>query len=59
MYSSPDEESSGVVGVELGKQEVSDVELISGGRCGGLVTGISVWFVSGWCIQHGKWCKVV
>ncbi len=55
---SPDGESSGVVGVELGKQEVRDVELISGGQCGGLVTGI-FWFISGWCIWRGKWCKVV
>ncbi len=53
---SPDRESSGVVGVELGKWEVHDVELVSGGQCGGLVTGI-IRFVSGWCIQHGKWCK--
>ncbi len=42
-------ESSGVVGVELGKWEVCDVELVSGGQCGGLVTGI-FWFVNGWCI---------
>ncbi len=53
-----DGESSGVIGVELGKQEVHDVELVSGGQCGGLVTGI-IWFVSGWCIRHGKWCKAV
>ncbi len=53
-----DGESSGVVGVELGKREVRDVELISGGQCGGLVTGI-IWFVSGWCIQRVKWCKAV
>ncbi len=55
---SPDRESSGVVGVELAKHEVHDVELVSGGQCGGLVTGI-FWFISGWCIWHGKWCKVV
>jgi hypothetical protein len=55
---SPDGESFSVVGVELGKQEVHDVELVSGGRCGGHVTGI-IWFVSGWCIRCGKWCKVV
>ncbi len=54
---SPDAESSGVVSVELGKREVRDVELISGGQCSGLVAGISVWFVSGWCVWHGKWCK--
>jgi hypothetical protein len=54
-----DGESSGVIGVELGKWEVHDVELVSGGQCSGLVTGISVWFVSGWCIQHGKWYKAV
>ncbi len=43
---SPDGESLGVVGVELGKQEVCDVELIGGGQCGGLVDGV-FWFVSG------------
>ncbi len=51
-----DGESSSVVGVELGDWEVCDVELGSGGQCGGLVTGI-FWYVSGWCIQRGKWCK--
>ncbi len=35
-----------------------DVELVSGGQCGGLVTGI-FWFISVLCIQHGKWCKAV
>jgi hypothetical protein len=55
---SPDGESFGVIGVELGKQEVRDVELISGGQCGELVTEI-FWLVSGWCIQRGKWCKAV
>ncbi len=50
---SPDGESSGVIGVELGKGKVRDVELVSGGQCGGLVTGI-VWSVSGWCVQRGK-----
>jgi hypothetical protein len=55
---SPDGESTGVIGVELGKQEVCDVELVSGGQCNGLVTG-KFWFISGWCIQHGKWCKEV
>ncbi len=55
----PDGESSGVVGVELGKWEVCDVELVSGGQCGGLVAGISVRFISGWCVRRGKWCKAV
>ncbi len=55
---SPDGESSGVIGVELGKQEVRVIELVSGGQCGGLVTGI-IWFISGWCIWRGKWCKAV
>ncbi len=55
---SPDGEFSGVVGIELGKQGVRDVELVCGGQCGGLVTGI-FWFISGWCVQHGKWCKAV
>ncbi len=43
---SPDGESPGVIGVELGKQEVHDVELIGGGQYGGLVDGF-FWFVSG------------
>ncbi len=53
---SPDREFTGVAGVELGKQEVRDVELVSGGQCGGLVTGIFR-FVSGLCIRCGKWSK--
>ncbi len=53
-----DGESSGVISVELGKREVCDVEPVSGGRCGGLVTGI-IWFVSGWCVRCGKRCKAV
>ncbi len=43
---SPDGEFPGVVGVELGKQEVHDVDLIGGGQCGGLVNGF-FWFISG------------
>ncbi len=54
-----DGESPSVVGVELGKWEVHDVKLISERQCSGLVAGISVWFMSGWCIRHGKWCKAV
>jgi hypothetical protein len=34
----------------------TDVELVSGGQCGWLVTVI-IWFISGWCIWYGKWCK--
>jgi hypothetical protein len=56
---SPYVESPVVVGVELGKWEVFDVELVSGGKCSGLVAGISIWFISGWCIRHVQWCKVV
>ncbi len=52
-----DGESPGVIGVELGKWEVCDVELVSGGQCGGLVVGMFVWFISSWCIRHGEWCK--
>ncbi len=52
------ESPPGVVGVELGKREVHDVELVGGGQCGGLVDGV-FWFISGWCIQRGKWCKAV
>ncbi len=54
-----DGESPGVLSVELGKWEVHDVELVSGGQCGGLAAGISIWFISGWCIRRGKWCKAV
>ncbi len=55
---SPDGESTTVVGVELGKRKVRDVELVSGRQCGELVTGI-FWFISGLCIWCGKWCKAV
>ncbi len=55
---SPDGESTSVIGGELGKQEVHDVELVSVGQCGGLVAGI-FWFVSGLCIRRGTWCKGV
>ncbi len=41
-----DGESPGVVGVELGKREVRDVELVGGGQCDGLVDGV-FWFISG------------
>ncbi len=54
----PDGEFTCVVGVELRKREVHDVELVVGGQCGELVNVI-FGFVSGWCIQRGKWCKVV
>ncbi len=53
-----DGESTGVIGVELGKWEVHDVELVGGGQCGGLVNGV-FWFISGWCVRRGKWCKAV
>ncbi len=43
---SPDRESPGVVGVELGKREVRDVELVGGGQCSGLVD-VVFWFISG------------
>ena len=43
---SPDGESSGVIGVELGKQEVHDVEIVGGGQCSGLVDGV-FWSFSG------------
>jgi hypothetical protein len=43
---SPDGESPGVIGVELGKREVRDVELVGGGQCGGLVDGV-FWSFSG------------
>jgi hypothetical protein len=43
---SPDGESPSLVSVELGKWEVSDVELVGGGLCSGLVDGV-FWFISG------------
>ncbi len=55
---SPDGESTGVIGVDLGRREVRDVELVGEGQCSGLVIGV-FWFISGWCVQHGKWCKAV
>ncbi len=58
VAANPDGESTGGIGVELGKWEVCGVELVSGGQCGGLVDGI-FWFISGWCVRRGKWCKAV
>ncbi len=55
---SPDGEFTGVVCIQFGKWEVRDVVLISGGQCSGLVNEI-FWFISGWCVRHGKWCKAV
>jgi hypothetical protein len=55
---SPDGESSCVVGVDIGKWEAGNVELVSEGQCSGRVTGI-IWFLSGWYVRHGKWCKAV
>ncbi len=55
---SPDGESTHVVDVEFGKREVHDVELVGGGQCSGVVNGV-FWFISGWCIWRGKWCKAV
>ncbi len=55
---SPDGDFTGVVGVDLGKWEVCDVELVGGEQCGGLVNGV-FWFISGWCVRRGKWCKLV
>ena len=55
---SPDGESSGVIGIELGKKEVCEVELVSRGQCSGLVNGV-FWFISGSCVRCGKWSKVV
>jgi hypothetical protein len=46
----PDGESPGVVGVELGKWEVCDVELVGRGQFGGLAPWIEAWFLSGWCV---------
>ncbi len=43
---SPDGESTSVIGVELGKREVRDVELVGRGQCSGLVNGV-FWFISG------------
>ncbi len=59
VTASPDRESPGVVGVKLGKWEVCDVELVSGGKIVGLVAGVFIWLISGWCVRHGEWCKAV
>ncbi len=50
-------ESPGVVGVELGKWEVRDVELVGRGQFGGLVAGIATLFLRGWCVRRKEWCK--
>jgi hypothetical protein len=54
-----DGESPGVVSVTLGKWEVHEVELVGKGQFGGLVAGITAWFLSGWGVWHGEWCKAV
>ncbi len=55
---SPNGESPGVVGVELSKREVRDLELVGGGQCCWLVDG-DFWLISGYCVRRGKWCKAV
>jgi hypothetical protein len=54
-----DGESPGVVSVELGEWEVHDVELVGKGQYGGLVAWIDAWFLSGWCIRCGEYCKAI
>ncbi len=55
----PDRESSGVVSVELVKWEVHDVELVGEGQFGGLAAWFDAWFLSGWCIRCGDYCKAI
>jgi hypothetical protein len=55
----PNEEFPSVVSVELGKWKVRDVELIGRVQFGGLAAWINAWFLSGWCVRHGEYCKAV
>ena len=55
----PDGESPGVVGVELGKWEVRDVELVGEGKFDRLAAWINAWCLSGWCVQRGEYCKAI
>ncbi len=52
-------ESPGVIGVKLGKWKLRDVKLIGRGQFGGLFARIATWFLSGWCVRCGEWCKAV
>ncbi len=54
-----DGESPSVISVELGKWEVRDVELIGRGQFFGLVAWIEAWFLSGWCVRCGEYCKAI
>jgi hypothetical protein len=45
----PDGESPSVTGVELGKWEDRDVELVGRGQFGGAAWN-DAWFLSGWCV---------
>ncbi len=55
----PDGEFPSIVGVELSKWEVRDVELVGRGKFGGLAAWIDAWFLSGWCVRRGEYCKVI
>ncbi len=54
-----DGESPGVLSVELGKWKVHDVELIGRGQFGRLADWIDTWFLIGWCIWCGEYCKAI
>ncbi len=55
----PDGVSPGVVGVELGKRDVCDVELVCRGNFGGLAAWIVAWFFSGGCVQLCEYSKAI
>ncbi len=55
----PDGESPGVVGVELGKWDVCDVELVCRRQFGGLAACINAWFFSGWCVRLYRYSKAI
>jgi hypothetical protein len=55
----PDGESPGVVGVELGKWDARDVELVCRGKFGGLDAWIDTWFFIGWCFWLCKYSKTI
>ncbi len=54
-----DGESSGVVAVELGKWNARDVELMGRGQFDGIDAWIDAWFLSGWCVWCGEYCKAI
>ncbi len=54
-----DGESPGVVGVELGKWDICDGELIYRGKFGGLTGWIGAWFFSRLCVRLCKYSEAI